>query len=89
MRARLMWWSPLGTTRWWVPRVFRGCDEWCNPSLGVVVPPLGTFIVFYGRRFSRYGPSHDEVLRPETCELCSELAADIAQAEAATRKGEG
>jgi hypothetical protein len=45
-RHRFMWWFPWGVTRPWLPRVFKGGDEWCNDSVGFVVPPLGALIVF-------------------------------------------
>ena len=46
---RFMWWPPQGLTRPWQPRVFRGTDEWCSPSVAVVVPFLGAFIWFWER----------------------------------------
>lgn len=55
---RFMWWSPTKVTQPWRPSVFRGCDEWHNPSVGVVVPFLGAFIWFTGRDFSRHGEPH-------------------------------
>lgn len=61
--GRLMWWSPTTLTRWWLPRLFGGGDENCNPSVGVVVPPLGAFILLWkpGR------------LRTTPCRECAEL----------------
>lgn len=61
--SRIMWWPPATLTRWWLPRLFKGADEYCNPSVGVVVPPLGAFIVFW-----RPGP-----LRTEQCDECAAL----------------
>lgn len=37
----------------WRPILGRGGDEWCNPSVYVVVPFLGTFNVFYSRTLDR------------------------------------
>lgn len=48
--GRFMWWFPWRITSPWRPAVFRGSDEWCNPSVAVVVPPFGCLIAFYGRR---------------------------------------
>lgn len=62
-RRRLMWWSPTKLTCWWMPRVFRGEDENCNPSVGVVIPPFGAFIVFW-----KPGP-----LRTSPCQECAAL----------------
>lgn len=63
MSRRLMWWPPAALTRWWMPAVFRGADENCNPSVGIVVPPMGAFILFW-----RPGP-----LRTEPCDECAAL----------------
>lgn len=51
-RHRFMWWFPWGVTNWWLPRVSRGGDEWCNDSLVFTTPPLGAFVIFWrlGRR---------------------------------------
>ncbi len=64
---RLMWWSPTQLTRWWLPRVFRGTDEYCNPSIAAVIPPLGAFIVFW-----KPGP-----LRTKPCEECAAFDAPV------------
>ncbi|MFC3986417.1 hypothetical protein [Streptosporangium jomthongense] len=63
--GRFMWWSPTRLTRWWLPRVFRGADENCNPSVAAIIPPFGAFIVFW-----RPGP-----LRTEPCQECRDLEA--------------
>jgi sterol desaturase/sphingolipid hydroxylase (fatty acid hydroxylase superfamily) len=44
---RFMWWAPWGVTRPWLPRVFRGSNEWCSRSVAVVLPFLGAFIWFW------------------------------------------
>ena len=46
-RRRFFWWYPWGLTRWWLPGISRGGDEWCNDSLVVVVPPLGALVLFW------------------------------------------
>lgn len=57
---RWQWWSPSDTTDWWLPRVFRGGDEFGNPSVGFVAPPLGCFVIFY-----RPGPQSRTLLDEE------------------------
>jgi hypothetical protein len=57
---RFMWWAPWGVTRWWLPRVFMGGDEWCNVPICVNAPPLGCLIFF--RPFGR--------LRELPCDEC-------------------
>ena len=46
-RRRFFWWYPWGLTRWWLPGISRGGDEWCNDSLVFVVPPLGALVLFW------------------------------------------
>lgn len=46
---RVWWWYPWGLTRWWVPKVWKGGDEWCNVPLCFTVPPLGCLLVFWRR----------------------------------------
>jgi hypothetical protein len=53
---RFWWWYPWGLTRWWLPRVFLGGDEWCNVPLCIVVPPLGCFLFFQFWRPMRTTP---------------------------------
>lgn len=80
---RLMYWPPGGVTRPWLPRVFRGGDEWHNPSIGIVVPFLGALIVFYGRGYTRHGIEHlwgagpegTEGAFHEDCLTCREIKA--------------
>lgn len=43
---RFWWWYPWGITRWWLPKIWRGGDEWCNTPLCFTVPPFGTFLFF-------------------------------------------
>lgn len=44
---RLGWWAPWKLTRPWLPRAWRGTDEWHNPAVSVVIPPLGAFHVWF------------------------------------------
>ena len=46
--GRFMWWAPWSLTTWWLPRIWTGGNEWCEPSICFTVPPLGAFIFFYG-----------------------------------------
>lgn len=55
---RFMYWAPWGVTRPWLPRIFRGGDEWHNASIAIVLPFLGCFIFFYEKDFSRDGEEH-------------------------------
>jgi hypothetical protein len=79
-----MWWAPWRTTRPWLPRFFRGTDEWHNRSVAVVVPFLGTFILFVGP-FDRSGDEHLnawssvggwEGRNVEDCPVCIEMRSD-------------
>lgn len=45
--------APWGLTQWWLPRAFRGSDEYDNPSVMVIVPLLGGVVFFYGRTLER------------------------------------
>jgi hypothetical protein len=45
---RIMWWPPRGLTRWWLPKIWTGSNEWCEPSVCFTVPPLGCLIIFHG-----------------------------------------
>lgn len=45
--------APWALTEWWKPSVFRGTDEYWNPSVMVILPPLGGVVFFYGRNLSR------------------------------------
>ena len=47
--GRLMWWSPTTLTRWWMPKLFKGADENCNPSIAAILPPFGALILFWAR----------------------------------------
>lgn len=58
---RFVRWKHSEITRPWMPRIFRGGDEFCNPSLAFVVPPFGCFIVFYGRTLkTELCPEHND-----------------------------
>jgi hypothetical protein len=54
-------------TRPWLPRVFRGADEFCNDSIGVIGLLVGMLVVFW-----RPGRLRTEADGP--CTAC--LAAD-------------
>lgn len=58
MLERFMYWKPTEVTRPWLPRFFRGGDEWHNASVAVVLPFLGCFIFFYEKDFNRDGEEH-------------------------------
>lgn len=61
--GHIMWWAPTALTRWWMPKVFRGTDENCNPSIAAVIPPFGALILFWrpGR------------LRTTPCDECAQF----------------
>ena len=61
-RKRWQWWPPWETTEWWKTRLDHGSDEYGNPSIYFIVPPLGTFVIFYGRKVDR---SEEAFLREE------------------------
>lgn len=63
-RARWQYHWPWAVTRPWLPRVLRGADEHCNPSISVVVPLLGWLVWFYKR-----GPMRTEADGP--CPQCA------------------
>lgn len=47
-RKRWQYWWPWNVTRPWFPRIERGGDEWCNPSLVINLPFfLGVIVIFY------------------------------------------
>lgn len=46
---RLVWWFPWSHTRWWLPRIWFGGDEWCNIPICFTVPPLGCLLVYWRR----------------------------------------
>lgn len=80
------WWSPWTITRPWLPRLIRGCDEWHNPSLGVIVPPFGGLVV-WRLRYRRDEESEHmnlwtrnegwEGLIVADCPFCQELLAEM------------
>lgn len=59
-RRRFMWRYPWSVTDWWKPRVFQGSDEWCDPSVALVLPPLGCLIVFWRPGRMRTMPCPDD-----------------------------
>jgi hypothetical protein len=56
---RIMWWPPWACTHWWRLWLWRGADEYCNPSLCLDVPLAGCFIVFW-RRHLRAMPCEED-----------------------------
>lgn len=60
---RFQWWGPHRVVQPWCPRVFRGGDEFCNDSIGIVVPFLGCVVIFYNRRLNT-----DPNIKCEQCE---------------------
>ncbi len=82
-KRRFHWIGPWATTRWgflsqtmW-PR--RGCDEYHNKSIYLIVPLLGEFCVFYERDLNDtihlYGMIGDEPQGPifPDCDICVEM----------------
>src|ERR1017187_5598065 len=57
---RLWLWYPWGVTRWGLPRVWRGGDEWCNTPRCFTIAPFGMLLVF---QFWR-------PMRAEPCAVC-------------------
>ena len=76
--ARFMWWPPRTLTCWWKPSLFRGEDEYCNPSIAVVIPPFGAFILFWK-------PGQ---LRTRPCGECAEFDATEDEFDQAMVEGE-
>lgn len=84
---RFMWWNPWsGVTDPWKPRFFRGCDEWHNKSVAVVLPFMGCFIFFWERDFSREGDEHVyarcgvngwEGAIVDKCVICDEIVREM------------
>jgi len=66
---RWQYWAPWNVTNPWLPRMFRGGDEYCNPSVVIVLPLLGAFVWFYKRGPLRTEPC-DEC---EVCRLCVDV----------------
>ncbi len=46
-RDRWQWAAPCHVSDWWLPRVGLSTDEYCNPSIYAIIPPLGMIVVFY------------------------------------------
>jgi hypothetical protein len=62
-RTRWWWSPPWKVTRPWLPRwiLYReGGDEWCNPTILIVLPLMGDVVIRYKR-----GP-----LRTKPCDAC-------------------
>ena len=59
-RHRFMWWYPWSVTDWWKPRAFRGGDEWCNDSIGLIIPPFGAAVLFWRPGKLRAMPCSEE-----------------------------
>lgn len=52
-----MYWAPWGVTDPWKPRWWKGCDEYHNLAVSVILPFAGAFHWFYG-------PFEDQKLDP-------------------------
>lgn len=83
--SRFMYWAPWTVTRPWLPRVGRGCDEWHNKSVLLILPFLGAFIFFWERDFNRDGEEHLyawclscgwEGAYHIDCDICNEIRVD-------------
>lgn len=72
-RPRFMWWYPWTVTRPWLPKIWRGGDEWCNDSACVKVPFLGAFILFW-----RPGKLRTMPCPEEWDAMCADQQADYA-----------
>lgn len=46
-RHRWFYYYPWGLTRWWLPGISRGADEWCNVSVILKVPFIGALVIFW------------------------------------------
>lgn len=51
---RFWWWAPWGTTQCWMPKIYRGGDEWCNVPICYKIPFLGTFVVYWKPRDRKF-----------------------------------
>lgn len=47
-QKRWQWWPPREVTDWWKPDLVHANDEYRNPSILFIIPPLGAFIIFTG-----------------------------------------
>ena len=85
MCERFQYHPPWWVTRWgwrW-PLWYRGTDEFHNPSITLIVPMVGLFVVFPGR-LNRSGGEHVFGYGPEGlfgavvegCDLCDEIVAE-------------
>jgi hypothetical protein len=84
-RFSAAWWEPWTITDWWRPQILRSCDEWHNPSFGLIIPPFGG-IVFWRMHYARveeelhlYGWSVGEWegLHVAGCDFCDEIVNDV------------
>lgn len=79
------YWPPWSVTRPWLPRAFRGGDEWHNPSWALILPFLGAFIWFRldwprvdgGQHlYARFMGAWEGVDQPG-CLVCAEVRSDF------------
>jgi hypothetical protein len=68
-RKRWQYWPPWETTDWWRPNGMFGSDEYGNPSLLLIIPPFGAFVVFYRARIDR----SEEALQREEAKFQAEM----------------
>lgn len=59
-RDHWQWVMPWGVTDWWRIRSFKGADEWCCPSVCLVVPPLGCLVLFWTPTVRRVMPCPED-----------------------------
>lgn len=73
MKGRLGWWAPWRVTDPWLPRVWRGSDEYHNPAVSVVVPFLGAFHYWFTRWSDATG---GHFTRVDGCGFCADIFDD-------------
>lgn len=78
MMWRYGWWSPWSVYRPWLPRMWRGTDEWHNPALSVVVPFCGAFHVWFSDYRDGSDGHYDPRERPG-CLGCQAIVRDWAE----------
>lgn len=85
-RFRARYCQPWYLTRPWIPRAFRGCDEFHNPSWSLIFPfALGGVDVWRMRYPRTPGAEHLhgrfmgvwEGLDVQGCPICVEIKADL------------
>lgn len=66
---RFWWWFPWNVTYPWLPRIWKGGDEWCNEPLCFTIPPLGCFLFFW------------RPMRAMPCAECWDLYDEVSRAD--------